>query len=187
MKQEYYKPTPGRFPLVCWTCNYDGHRARRYSTKWRLLPTFDEPKCARCSQLGHKLHGSLRKKPPGFLINRSTPKKQNQGFGQEISGWVAHVKMSKRRSVQFWACGQVGHFVASCPGRECWFCGEVGHLKRNYPIRNRGNNPWKGCSRMLQNKCRQLRMLHYVDDERFLLLACISRRSNGHWPQEKDS
>lgn len=50
----FYKPTPGRYGLVCWTCQVEGHRAVECPTRYGRPPRSLGPSCSKCGQFGHK-------------------------------------------------------------------------------------------------------------------------------------
>lgn len=75
----FYKPTPGQYGLVCWTCGYEDHRATDCLTKWGLPPDFERDSCTRCGKKGHlaKWFG-LKKGAPPSLLKKAEPGRQNQ-------------------------------------------------------------------------------------------------------------
>lgn len=76
----FYKPTPGRYGLVCWTCGYEDHRAAECPTKWGLPPDFNQDRCTRCGKKGHlaKWCGQKKGAPP-ILTKKAEPKRPAQG------------------------------------------------------------------------------------------------------------
>lgn len=75
----FYRPTPGRRGLVCWTCNYEGHRAVDCPTKWGLPPDHDGPMCTRCGRQGHEKKWCGYRKAPDPNDTKRAHTDTNQG------------------------------------------------------------------------------------------------------------
>lgn len=74
LRHEFYRLTPGRYELICWTCGQESHRAVNCLMKWGLPPDFNDDDCTRST----KLNGvGLRKVP--IWGKKTGSRKQNQG------------------------------------------------------------------------------------------------------------
>lgn len=57
LRYGFYKSTPGRYGLVCWTCKYAGHRARTIQPIGEEMPGLWDPIVRPVANTGTRLCG----------------------------------------------------------------------------------------------------------------------------------